>query len=39
MANALLHDQTALGAQLLATGAADIRALCSPPRCNHADAV
>ena len=32
MAKALHHDQTALCAQLSATGAADIRTLGSPPR-------
>ena len=39
MAQALQHDQTALSAQLSAAGAADIRALGSPPRWDHANAV
>jgi hypothetical protein len=39
MAQALQHDPTALGAQLSAASSADIRALGSPSRWDHANAV
>jgi hypothetical protein len=39
MAQALQHDPTALGAQLSAAGTTDIRAIGSPSRWDHANAV